>query len=186
MKGKIALLASSVAIAGLLSIGIAATAFAADPAPTPGAWARGPMAGAVCGWGGGAGYGSVNQALEKLTGLTSDEIIALREGGKSAVQIAHEKGVSEDDLLNEILAARKAALDEAVKDGRITQERADYMLQNMTERVKEGITRTDIGPRGPRDRGLGPARGNQMACPYGVDGERPMRGGMGRWAKPVQ
>lgn len=186
MRGKIAILASSVAVAGLLAIGVVATAFAADPAPTPGAGPRGPMAGAIGGWGGGTGYGSVDQALEKLTGLNSDEIKALREGGKSAVQIAQEKGVSEEALLDEILAARKAALDEAVEDGRITQERADYMLQNMTERVKEGMTRTEVGPRGPRGSGVGPARGDQTACPPGTTGERPMRGGMGRWANPAQ
>jgi len=180
MKGKIFLRISGVVVAGLLAIGVVATAFAADPTPTPWAGQRGPMAGAIGSWGGGAGAGSVVQALEKLTGLSATEIQSLRAGGKSAVQIANEKGVSEEALVNEILAARKAALDAAVKANRITQAQADYMLNNMASRVKEGVNRTDVGPRRPISASVGPMRGDQASCPYGQAGQMLGRGRMGR------
>jgi len=181
MKGRIGLLASSVLAAGLLTLAAIGTAFAADPTLTPGAGPRGPVAGSIGGWGGGAGSGSVLQALEKLTGLNAEEIKALRESGKSAAQIANDKGVSEETLLNEVLAARKTALDEAVKAGRITQERADYMLKNMTERVKEGLNRTEVGPRGARGSGVGPARTERAGCPFAESGQGLGPGRMGRW-----
>mgnify|MGYP005852915919 FL=1 len=151
MKGRFRWLVGSAVAAVLLLVPALGTAAAADPTPVPGGPGgfRGPEGAAgVAGRGAGHGFASVFEALQKLTGLTAEEIVAQRHAGKSAVEIAREKNVGEDALMAEVLAARKAALDEAVKAGRITQERADFMLKNMTERVKEGLNRTSVGPRG--------------------------------------
>lgn len=153
MNGRVRLLLGSAAAVGLLAMAGVGTIFAADPAPAP----PGPAGVETCDDGlhrGGAwGFSSVSQALQKLTGLTEEEIHAERDAGKSAVQIAAERGVAEDALLREMLDSRRAALEEAVGAGRITQDRVEQMLGNMAERVKEGLNRTETGSRGE---GAGP------------------------------
>jgi hypothetical protein len=156
MRKNVRLLAGSAIAAGMLVAASLGTAFAADPVGQLGG-PRGPVAAAVdavC-QGIGQGFGGVIQALQKLTGLGQEQIVAERQAGKSPVQIATENGSSEGALASEVLSAKKERLDEAVGAGRISQERAEYMLGNMTERVTESINRTEMGPRGPR--GSGPA-----------------------------
>ncbi len=182
MRRGLKYLTGSAVVAGLLTVSVVGTAFAADPTPAPGAGPRGPVAGAMNALHQGAGWGSsaVTQALEKLTGMKSEDVIAQRQAGKSVVQIAKEKGVAEDAVVKEVLAARKASLDEAVKAGRITQERADYMLNNMTERVKDGLNRTETGPRGDAGRMGGQSQRGTGQFSQG------MGPGMGRWAPNAQ
>ncbi len=188
MRGRIGLLAGSAAVVGLLILSSVGIAMAAEPTPTPGGGPRGPAAGAVDAACRGAGYGfsAVADALQKLAGLKAEEVVAERQAGKSVVQIAREKGVSEDALVKEVLAARKASLDKAVEAGRITQERADFMLKNMAEQVKLGLNRTSVGPGGS---GTGPAwagqgrRGSaQSGRGFGQPGLGTGPGGMNRWA----
>ncbi len=178
MKSRFSLLAGSAAVAGLLTLGVVGTALAADPTPVPGGGPRGPVAGAVdavC-QGAGWGFNAISETLQKLTGMKPEDVQAQRQAGKSVVQIAKEKGVAEDAVVKEVLAARKASLDEAVKAGRITQERADYMLNNMTENVKDGLNRTETGPRGDTGRMGGQSQRGTGQFSQG------MGPGMGRWA----
>lgn len=183
MNGRFKWLVGSAAAAVLLLVPAVGTAMAADPRPVPGVPGgfRGPAAGAADAAWRGAGYGfaSVSQALQKLTGLKPEEIAAQRQAGKSAVEIAKEKNVGEDALVEEVLATRKAALDEAVKAGRITQERADFMLKNMTEGIKEGLNRTSVGPRGGQG---GPAWAGQAQRGPAKSSEGRGPGLMNRWA----
>lgn len=73
--------------------------------------------------------------LAKLTGLKIDDIVAQRQAGKSLADIAKSKDVSVDKLADEVIAARKAALDVRVKQGIITQEQEDAILGAMRERM---------------------------------------------------
>ena len=71
--------------------------------------------------------------------------------GKSLSDVAKDKGVSEQDLRSAVAAAAKTQLDQAVKDGKLTQAQADSMLQRIqqgplgssaTDRVHPGSTPT--------------------------------------------
>jgi hypothetical protein len=88
------------------------------------------------------GYGmmgagaTMGDDLEKLLGIDHADIHAAHVSGKSLVDIAAEKGVSEDKLIQTILNGRKSALDQAVKAGKLTQDSADQMLKFMEANMK--------------------------------------------------
>ncbi len=148
------------------------------------AWAAGPNHGN----GVGSLGGNLLDTFSKLLGMTPAEIQAERIQGKSLAQIAEGKGVTEEKLIQEAMAARKDQIDQWVKDGKMTQTQADYMLSQMETRIKASVERTTVGKpdwagksgngqgfgkgmdRGAAGGGLhgagGVGQGNGGVCPY--------------------
>ncbi|MFQ5886866.1 MAG: hypothetical protein ACE5II_06495, partial [Anaerolineae bacterium] len=66
-------------------------------------------------------------------GLTPEELFAESHGGKSLDEIAEERGVEMDAVQEAMNAARAEAMQQAimqaVEDGKISQEQADWMLE---------------------------------------------------------
>jgi hypothetical protein len=160
------------ALVGLLALGLAVPALAADTDAAPGgAW------GGIC-----RGTGAVAGAISELLGLSSDEIAAERQAGKSLVDIAAGKDVSKDELVTALLGPRKAAIAQAVADGKISQERADLMLENMEARITERVSDPAVGPRGGAGRngaGCGLGAGNGGGQGLGGGAGQGMRFGAG-------
>lgn len=100
--------------------------------------------------GAGIGLGRANggmvTSVSQLLGIDVSELITARQSGKSMVQIAAEKGVSEQQLVEYVIGQRGTQIDQLVKDGRITQAQADLHKQFMAEQVKENLNRTTVGP----------------------------------------
>jgi len=92
------------------------------------------------GWGWGRRGFSLVDATAEVTGLTEDEVIAALQEGQTFAQIAEAQGVDSQALVDAFLADREAALEQAVTDGRLTQEQADWMLDEMAEHVSERLT----------------------------------------------
>jgi hypothetical protein len=121
--------------------------------------------------------------LEELLGIGEADIHAAMVEGKSLVHIAAEKGVSEAQLTQALLDGRKAALDRAVENGRLTQTQADEMYGFMETNIKAMVNTPGIasmhGARGIMGRfgmGLGgmmggygtaPCHGNQAPAEQG-------------------
>ncbi len=59
--------------------------------------------------------------------------------GKTLAAVAEEKGVSLDDLTKAALDTRKAALDDMVKDGHITQAQADVAFSNFRDHLNKCV-----------------------------------------------
>ena len=134
-------------VAGVMVLAIAVPALAAGPIGTPTPSATTPP----CGNCGGAGYGQgfgggMDDVVTQLLGMTEEQIQTQRQAGKSLVQIAATKNISEDALIKAIIADRKADLDKLVADKKITQAQADLMLTQMKDRVKVMVNRTTVGP----------------------------------------
>jgi hypothetical protein len=152
---------AAILVSALMAL-VAGTALAAGPTTPPGQGfgpgrfndsANTPDTGVCPGMGaGGMARGGAPEwageqdAVAKLLDMTEDEIQAERQLGKSLAQIAAAKGVSEDTLIKTILRAKKDALAGLVKDGKLTEAQADAMIENMTDRVKTMVERTDVGP----------------------------------------
>jgi uncharacterized protein (DUF433 family) len=85
---------------------------------------------------------SLVDATAEATGLTVDEVIAALQEGQTFAQIAEEQDVDPQAIVDAFLADRKAVLEQAVADGRLTQEQADEMLAEMTEHVSEHLEQT--------------------------------------------
>ena len=101
------------------------------------------------------------EVLTKLTGLTSDEIKAQQQAGQSLAQIAEAKGIARDKLVAEIVAAKTAKINDQVKAGTLTQEKADEMLAGLTEQVTADVDRAGgEAPAGRPEVGR-PARGGK-------------------------
>jgi hypothetical protein len=143
-------------LVGALMALVAGTALAAETVVPPGQ-GFGPAAGVETGAYpcGGTGAGSMMRGsgapgwaglpdeVATLLKLPQDEIQALRLKGQSLLDIAEANGASEQDLIDTILAAKKAKM---AADSRLTPQQAELMIQNMTARIQTMIERTDVGP----------------------------------------
>lgn len=125
-------LALVVVIGGIL----AGTALAQTETPTPGTAPKAVPFGWKGFWFGGRG-GSFQSfdAIAEALGLTPTQLFEQLHSGKTLSEIAEAQGVDLAEVQKAAEAARvqamKDAIAQAVKDGRITQEQADWLLQGL-------------------------------------------------------
>lgn len=137
----------------------------------------------------GRNNGSMTTNVAQFLGISQEDLQADRQAGQSLVQIAAEKGVSEQQLVDYVISQRSTQIDQMVNDGRITQEQADQHKQVMSERVKENLNRTEVGPnrsgnaagRGNKaaGEGTGTGRGKSLGGGQGNGGGQGLGGGNG-------
>ncbi len=122
-------------------------------------------------------------AAAKTLGMTTTDLSTALQS-KTLLMIANEKQVDVTKLRTAIADAEKAAVDQAVKDGKLTQAQADAMKGNLTPENVD-LNRFGFGGRGQRGgvgepngldgRGMGP-NGNGTA-PGGTGTGAPPSGG---------
>lgn len=96
-------------------------------------------------------------AAEKL-GMTPQELLTELRGNKSLADVAKEKNVSADDLKAAIIAGVNAKIDQAVKDGKLTQAQADQIKSkiagelDLNKKLPKGWLKGKPAspPRGPK------------------------------------
>lgn len=120
--------------------------------------------------------GSLVSTLANLLGVSPTEIIAQVREGKSLLDIASEKGITTEQIVNAVLDVREKRLAEAVAAGRISQEQADLMLENMRQNITSRLESGTLA--GPCVGGVG---GGNAAGRQGRFGGR-MGGRMGAGA----
>ncbi len=138
-KSRILVIAAS--LAAVLALAFGGVAMAASPNNTNNngvSYAYGKGAGL-------GGQGICSDNVCNLLGLTAEEIQDQRKEGMSLVQIAASQNVTEEQLIETIMAERQARIQERVTAGTLTQERATFMLQNMEQNVVRAINRTTVG-----------------------------------------
>jgi hypothetical protein len=74
--------------------------------------------------------------------ISTGELRAELKAGKSIADVAAEQGVALDDVKQQILDDASAKLATAVSNGRITQERADEMLGNLSARLDDLLNKS--------------------------------------------
>ena len=124
---------------------------------------------------GGAENSLISVAAEKL-GLTSQELLTQLQAGKTITDLAKEKNVTVDTIVEAALAPRAEQLKQAVTAGQLTQEQADAQLAlmkaNMTQRLSQPW---------PQGQGMGYADQNgDGVCDYMGQGRMGGRMGGGR------
>jgi len=140
--------------------------------PMAGMGGRGGMGGNGIGGGMGGGGGMAmtqsHDAAAKALGMTSDELYAAVQGGKSLAVIAKDHKVSVNTLIKAMVADAEAHLAEAVKAGTMTQPQADTMRSSLTDRITDQVNGVRAGRGMGRDfRGPGGADGAGFAPSYG-------------------
>ncbi len=155
MRGKIKTLLA----VGLGLLLIAATAVSAAAQTNPPAQATppagvnpfgGPVGPGWMGWGGHMhGYGMYGlTTVADLLDTTVADITAELQKGRTLVQIAADKGVSKEQLVDALLAPHVQHLDALVAAGRLTNEQKQLMLDNMKARISAAVENDAAGPLG--------------------------------------
>jgi hypothetical protein len=162
MKKTLLVVGLIVAALGILGVGVA---FAQGELPPM--MGTGMMRPGSYGW----MHNYVERALAAKLGLTEEQVEEQLAAGKTMYQIALENGIKQEDLATFMTDIHQEAFAKAVKDGALTQEQADWMLQRMQTMFQNGY-----GPgncpmhngqdapfgrgrgRGPRMMGYGPDR----------------------------
>jgi predicted DNA-binding protein YlxM (UPF0122 family) len=75
----------------------------------------------------------------QILGIEKAALTDQLKSGKSIVDIAKEKGISETALLEKIMAGRSAKLEEAVEGGKLTRERADTIKTKMQSHLAQQL-----------------------------------------------
>lgn len=90
------------------------------------------------------------QSLAGILKMSPEDFRAARRSGKTIQEIAKEKGLTVEQLQEQFLSMRKAQVQQLVKEGKITQEQADFCLQNMGNRQRWDGSQGPKGGRGQR------------------------------------
>ena len=118
------------------------------------------------------GMGKIQrEAAAKALGLTPDKLQTALKGGKSLADVAKSQKVSVDSLVKAMVTAVEGELATAVKDGTLTQAKADKMKSSLTQRITNRVNRVrpDRGPgRGPRDAARSSSTGNALGGTSGT------------------
>jgi hypothetical protein len=159
---KKTILIAGLVVMALVVLGVS-VAFAQGPAPYAG---NGPMVQNGGGW----MHDYLEQALAAKLGLTEEQVEAELAAGKPMYQIALDNGIQQEALTDFMNGVHQDAFAAAVKDGVVTQERADWMLQRMQSRGGYGTGNC------PMHNGQGGGYGPGM---MNGNGRGMMRGGFG-------
>ncbi|HZJ02988.1 MAG TPA: hypothetical protein VFE20_04780 [Thermoleophilia bacterium] len=128
------LVVGAVLIGAFLALATPALAQSGAPGPAPG------VAAGICN-----GVGVAAERVTDLLGLTSEEIQDERLAGKSLADIAADEDVPQDELVEAMLEPRRAAMEQAVADGRITKEQSELRLEQMEQMVRERTSSEELG-----------------------------------------
>ena len=92
----------------------------------------------------GRGDNLVSVAADEL-GMELTDLLTELQDGKTIADVAGEKGVDTQVIIDAYTAQLKENLDEAVTEGRITQNQADYQLEKVEERATGQLDNTGLG-----------------------------------------
>jgi polyhydroxyalkanoate synthesis regulator phasin len=97
------------------------------------------------------------EAAAKYLGITEAALRTQLESGKTLAQVAKDRNKSVDGLVTALVADKKARIEQAVKDGHLTQAQADELVAGIKEHVTAMVNgrferrrEHHFGPLGPR------------------------------------
>jgi len=130
-------------VIALLAVGVygTTTVLADDSNPPLPFGERGP--GGPGGPRGGRGLdGAALEAVAEVLGMSTDDLSAALESGKTLQELADEAGVDIQEVRDALSAVRAESMREriaqALEDGTITQEHADWLLEGLDKGFLDG------------------------------------------------
>jgi len=170
MIKKLGIVLGAAVAVSLVGLIIAGAVLAQGPTPPPSTAA--PKVKLAFRGRGSGGIGGGMDEIAKLLNMTVDQIWAERVLGKTIADLAKEKGVSTQQLVDALVASQKTMVDQAVTNGLLTQAQADKWLDWYKQAAALQLTE-------PYGLGFGGMRG-------GFGGMREFGGmrGHGSWGHP--
>jgi hypothetical protein len=154
-------------VIALLAVGVygATTVYADDSTPPQPSGERGPD-----GLGGPHGWhrldGAALDAVAKVLGMSSDDLSAALEDGKTLQELAEAAGVDVQDVKNALDAIRaesmRERINQAVEDGTMTQEKADWLLEGLDKGFLDGGRNFGFGFGGHFEKGTRPSQPSDL------------------------
>jgi hypothetical protein len=124
------------------------------PMMVPGAFGGGGPMGPMGPMGhGGPGAMRGLDAAASYLGLSQSELMTKLQSGKSLADIAKDQGKSVDGLVQAMVADAKKGLDQAVKDGNLSQSQANDILAQVKQHITDFVNGTAPQGFGPNFRG---------------------------------
>ncbi len=151
----------TVGILGLLLLGalglvITGTALAQEDIPQP---ESGTVPGFRGGFGRGYGNGVGLEAAAEALGMTTDELSNRLWAGETLADLADQAGVDLQELRDAVEAAqveaKREAIEQAVDDGLLTRDHADWLLEGLDNGYLPGFGRGGFGHGGFGHGGFG-------------------------------
>ena len=157
------------AVVVALTLGTAGLAYAQTPTQSPGTdagWTggRGPhsgMGGRNMATGEGILHDYLIAAYAKELNIPAADLETRLNNGETMSQIAVSQGLTFDQFRTMMVEARTQAVDQALKDGKLTQEQADWMKQRGAGQMAGGRMGNGRGMRGS-----GQGQFANPDCPY--------------------
>jgi polyhydroxyalkanoate synthesis regulator phasin len=113
-------------------------------------------------------HGAHLEEIAEFLGITSEELRAALQEGSTLGEVAEANGSGADELIGFLVDQASERLDEALADGRITEDEAAERLAEITERITRGVTEGFE---------QGPGFGHGPACGHHRGFGRPFGGG---------
>ena len=128
---------------------------------------------------GGRGHGPggpFGADVATFLGIQQTDLSSALQSGQTLAQVAQAHGKTRDQLKTYLTQQEKTRLDQAVKDGRITQAQEDQRMSDLSTRLDQMIDSTGPGPSGRGGRGgpggpggRGPGGPGVAAAPNGAN-----------------
>ncbi|MBN1487458.1 MAG: hypothetical protein JW981_07440 [Anaerolineae bacterium] len=96
------------------------------------------------------------EAVAEILGITTEELREAVTGGQTVAELAEEKNVALDVIVEALMEQAKARIQEAVDNERIDQEKADELLEKFEEQLIERLNEPFTGRSGGRQMGQRP------------------------------
>jgi AcrR family transcriptional regulator len=103
--------------------------------------------------------GAQPELLADALGMTAEEVHEALADGQTIAELAEAQGVALEDLVDALMAPMIERIEQAVEDGRLTQDEADEQIEQMAERLLEGLESGTGFGRGMMHGGFGGHRG---------------------------
>jgi ribosomal protein S20 len=100
----------------------------------------------------GRGHGPKLDAAAKALGVSTDELRQQLQGGKTIAQVAQDRNVDKQKVIDAMVKDAEEHLDQAVKDGKLTADQASQRKARLPERITSLVNN---GPQRDRDDGPG-------------------------------
>lgn len=104
-------------------------------------------------------------AAEQL-GMTQVELVAELQSGKRIVDVANERGVAVETIIDAFIAPRAEQLAAMVENGQITQAVADSRLAMMRAMIPAQLSQPGLPQGQQHGRGQGPGQGQCVGAGY--------------------
>jgi hypothetical protein len=141
MHSTLKKLAASVAVAGAITVGTAGAAFAADGASGSDGGAATGQTARHPGIRHQVVKGGFKIVIDQL-GVTKEDLKAALQGGQTISEYATSLGKDPQALADALTQAANDRIDQAVADGKLSEERGATMKSEVPERVDQFLNRT--------------------------------------------